>query len=197
MDGLDFWETKKKRRDANAYFKIYSKRKEIEDTKGNLKATGKRQALRGELTLKGALIRKYELYKVGNINKFMLERTLKRVLGETILKGINKELEFNKARLIEEYKKAGTKKIQETTLVNLQYIFDTDILDDILTAENLSIATRTASYHKKNVKELLKEIETKSEIKRTFTNNFKRLTKLLKKIVKIDVKMEKGAIKWQ
>lgn len=197
LDGLDFREPGKKRREANAYFKIYSKRKEIEDTKGAAKARGKRQALRGELTLKGAMLKKYDLHIVGNIQKLALERVLKMVLGEIILDGINKELEFDKAKLVAEYQAAGSKKIQEVTLMNLQYIFDIELLDSVITAENLGVATRTASYHKKNIKELLKVTETKSEIKRVFSKNFERLAKLLKKIVKVDVKVEKGAIKWQ
>lgn len=197
LDGLDFREAGKKRREANAYFKIYSKRKEIEDTKGAAKAKGKHQALRGELTLKGAMLKKYDLHIVGNIQKLALERVLKCVLGDLILDGINKELEFNTAKLVEEYRQAGSKKIQEVTLMNLQYIFDIELLDRVITAENLGVAPRTASYHKKNIKELLKVTETKSEIKRVFSKNFERLAKLLKKIVKVDVKVEKGAIKWQ
>lgn len=197
LDGLDFREAGKKRREANAYFKIYSKRKEIEDTKGAAKARGKRQALRGELTLKGTMLKKYDLHIVGNIQKLALERVLKMVLGEIILDGINKELEFDKAKLVAEYQAAGSKKIQEVTLMNLQYIFDIELLDSVITAENLGVATRTASYHKKNIKELLKVTETKSEIKRTFSKNFERLAKLLKKIVKVDVRVEKGAIKWR
>lgn len=197
LDGLDFRESGKKRRESNAYFKIYSKRKEIEDTKGAAKARGKRQALRGELTLKGAMLKKYDLHIVGNIQKLALERVLKMVLGEIILDGINKELEFDKAKLVAEYQAAGSKKIQEVTLMNLQYIFDIELLDSVITAENLGVATRTASYHKKNIKELLKVTETKSEIKRTFSKNFERLAKLLKKIVKVDVRVEKGAIKWR
>lgn len=197
LDGLDFREAGKKRREANAYFKIYSKRKEIEDTKGAAKAREKRQALRGELTLKGAMLKKYDLHIVGNIQKLALERVLKCVLGEIILDGINKELEFNKSKLLSEYKLAGSKKLQEVTLMNLQYIFDIDILDDVLTCENLNISRSTLGYHKKNIKELLKATETKSEIKRVFSKNFERLAKLLKKIVKVDVRVEKGAIKWR
>lgn len=197
LDGLDFREQGKKRREANAYFKIYSKRKEIEDTKGTLKARGRRTALRGELTLKGAMLEKYGLNLVGSIQKKPLERVLKVVLGQTIVEGINKELVFNKDKLIKEYQEAGTKKIQEVTLINSAYIFDIAILDNVLTCEVLGIGKRTVNYHKKNIKEMLKSLETKGEIKRTFTGNFDRLIKLLKKITKVNIKEKGGLIVWE
>lgn len=107
LDGLDFREKGKKRREASTYFKIYSKRKEEEDTGKNPK--GHATALRGELTLKGLSLRKWGLDSFAGINKENLEKTLKNTLAESLIPLINKELEKSLKVLKTELRKTELK----------------------------------------------------------------------------------------
>lgn len=201
LDGLDFRERGKKRREASSYFKIYSKRKEIEDTKGLGAAKGKATALRGELTLKGMSLRKWGLDKIPAINKDNLDRVLKATLAQTLILYLNKELEDNVNILKKSISKSKTKKIRETILMNEYFIFDIEILDVVLTPEILGVSNRMVQYHTKAILELLEANSKNGEVKKVYTKNFIRLKKLLKKITKAEIKINKDdkgvRLEWQ
>ena len=196
LDGLDFRERGKKRREATTYFKIYSKRKELEDTGKEVQGRG--TALRGELTLKGFQLKKWGLSTLEGINKKNLERVLKETLAETLIPLLNDEINDS----LDKIKKAikGTKNIKQNILMYDYLIFDIKLLDIILIPDVLGKSIRQCQYHKKAIIELLQENSIKGEVKKTYEKNFERLQKLLKKIVKADVKIDlKGEDKliWQ
>lgn len=188
LDGLDFRERGKKRREASAYFKIYSKRKEEEDTGKETK--GHAQALRGELTLKGVLLKKWGLASLSGINKENLERVLKETLAKTIISGINLELEDSLKHLKKLLEKEKTRKIRENILINEYHIFDIKMLDIVLSPEILGVSKRMCQMHKKSIIELLEKSSKTGEIKKEYNGNFERLKKLLKKIAKVDIKID-------
>lgn len=185
LDGLDFREKGKKRREASSYFKIYNKRKEEEDTGKSTK--GHITALRGELTLKGIVLRKWGLDSFAGVTKENLERVLKNLLAKQIIPGINNELALSFAVLTKELKKNGTKRIREFAAVNEYHIFDKKILDLVIIPENLGVQARQCRNIKKQVEEVLDILNQKAEVKKTYEGNFIRLKKLLKKIVKADI----------
>ncbi len=185
LDGLDFREKGKKRREASSYFKIYSKRKEEEDTGKSTK--GHVTALRGELTIKGVSLRKWGLDSFAGVTKENLERVLKNLLAEQIIPGINNELAHSYEVLTKELKKNGTKRIREFAAVNEYHIFDKKILDLVIIPENLGVQARQCRNIKKQVEEVLDILNQKAEVKKTYEGNFIRLKKLLKKIVKADI----------
>ena len=200
LDGLDFRDAGKKRREASSYFKIYSKRKEEEATGKNTK--GHAQALRGELTLKGAHLKKWGLDRFEGITRENLERVLKCTMAETIISGINAELEYSLKILTRELKKNGSRRIKEFAAVHEYHIFDIKILDLVIIPKNMGVQARQCRNLKKQVIEMLELLNEKAEIKKTYNLNFSRLKKLLKKIVKADVTVEldeeKGArLIWQ
>lgn len=188
LDGLDFRERGKKRREASSYFKIYNKRKEEEDTGKN--TAGHVTALRGELTLKGVQLKKWNLSTLAGINKQNLDRVLRDALAVPIIAGINEELNFSLNHLKKVFKKSGTKRIRENILINEFHIFDVSILDGVLTPEILGVSLRQCQKHKKQIIELLETNANGGEIKKTYSGNFERLKKLLKKIAKVDIKTE-------
>lgn len=188
LDGLDFRERGKKRREASAYFKIYSKRKEEEDTGKDTK--GHAQALRGELTLKGMFLKNWGLNRLSGVNKENLERVLKETLAKTIISGINSELADSVEHLKKLLEKEKTKKIRENILINEYHIFDIKILDIVLSPDVLGVSKRMCQLHKKNIVELLEKNSKTGEIKKEYGGNFERLKKLLKKIAKVDIKID-------
>lgn len=200
LDGLDFRERGKKRRESSNYFKIYSKRKEIEDTKGHSAALGKATALRGELTLKGHILSKYNLNRLAGIQKENLERVLQNTLAEMLIQQINKELEKNINTLTKEALK-GTSRLRERIQALEYFVFDIKLLDIVLIEENLKIKKRAIQYQKTSILEGLSLLEKNGEVKKTYSKNFERLSKLLKKIAKIDIKEVKEnkevRIEWQ
>lgn len=199
LDGLDFREQNKKRREANSYFKIYSKRKEEEQTGKQTK--GHTTALRGELTLKGAFLKRQGLEMAEGINRNNLDRILYNTLANVLAEGIEKELNFSITHLAKLLQENGTRKIRELLIINEHHIFDAKILDIILTPEILGVSDRQCRTYKKQVKETLQVIENSGEIKKVFTGNFERLTKLIKKVVKAEMTFnftEKGVVvKWE
>lgn len=199
LDGLDFREQNKKRREANSYFKIYSKRKEEEQTGKQTK--GHTTALRGELTLKGAFLKRQGLEMAEGINRNNLDRILYNTLANVLAEGIEKELSFSITHLAKLLQENGTRKIRELLIINEHHIFDAKILDIILTPEILGVSDRQCRTYKKQVKEILQVIENSGEIKKVFTGNFERLTKLIKKVVKAEMTFnftEKGVVvKWE
>lgn len=199
LDGLDFREQNKKRREANSYFKIYSKRKEEEQTGKQTK--GHTTALRGELTLKGAFLKRQGLEMAEGINRNNLDRILYNTLANVLAEGIEKELNFSITHLAKLLQENGTRKIRELLIINEHHIFDAKILDIILTPEILGVSDRQCRTYKKQVKETLQVIENSGEIKKVFTGNFERLTKLIRKVVKAEMSFnftEKGVVvKWE
>lgn len=199
LDGLDFREQNKKRREANSYFKIYSKTKEEEQTGKQTK--GHTTALRGELTLKGAFLKRQGLEMAEGINRNNLDRILYNTLANVLAEGIEKELNFSITHLAKLLQENGTRKIRELLIINEHHIFDAKILDIILTPENLGVSDRQCRTYKKQVKETLQVIENSGEIKKVFTGNFERLTKLIRKVVKAEMTFnftEKGVVvKWE
>jgi hypothetical protein len=198
LDGIDFRERKKASRDGTYYFKIYSKVKELEDTGQEKK--GKRQALRGELTLRPPHLKKLNLNHLAGINKENLSKALKKYVGVIIAEQIVKELNYD----ITELKKIvapGTKGLAERLMMKEYLIFDIRLLDVVMTENNMSIKKRAIQYQKKKVIEKLEELEKLGEIKKTYSKNFERLEKLLKKIAKVSIKIrlgEEGAeLEWQ
>lgn len=185
LDGLDFRERGKKRREASTYFKIYSKTKEEEAT--NKFTKGHTTALRGELTLKGIFLKNKGLNKLSGINKENLERVLRETLAKTIISGINQELKFSVEHLEKLLKKNKTKKIKENILMNEYHIFDIKMLDIVLVPENLEVTKRMCQKHKKAIIELLERNAKQGEIKKEYSGNFERLKKLVKKIAKVDI----------
>lgn len=188
LDGLDFRERGKKRREASSYFKIYSKRKELEDT--GKYADGKETALRGELTLKGQQLKRWGLSSLSGINKKNLDKVLRETLAEVIIPGINKELEFSIQKLKTVFTKEKTRRIRENILINDFHIFDVKILDIILIEEILGVSKRMCQMHKKTIIELLENNSKNAEVKKIYDGNFERLKKLLKKIIKVDVVLD-------
>ena len=199
LDGLDFREQGKRRREANTYFKIYSKRKEEERTGKDPR--GHATALRGELTLKGAFLKKHHFQMAAGITRENLDRILYNELAETLAEGIEKELNYSITHLATLLKNHSTNKIREILTINEHHIFDVKILDIILIPENIGVSERQCRTYKKQVKEILQEIENQGEIKKNFTGNFERLTKLLRKVAKMELSFEfteKGVvIKWE
>lgn len=199
LDGLDFREQSKRRREANTYFKIYSKRKEEEQTGKDPR--GHATALRGELTLKGAFLKKHHFQMAAGITRENLDRILYNELAETLAEGIEKELNYSIIHLATLLKNHNTNKIREILTINEHHIFDVKILDIILIPENIGVSERQCRTYKKQVKEILQEIEKQGEIKKNFTGNFERLTKLLRKVAKMELSFEfteKGVvIKWE
>lgn len=199
LDGLDFRERGKKRRESSTYFKIYSKRKELEDTGKDPK--GKATALRGELTLKGSLLKKYNLVTPNAITKANIEKVLKKNLCNLIMSGINEELNENLNTLKTICIKNKTKNLRQTILLHEYLIFDIELLNILVIPEVLGVQERMCRIHKAAIIELLKEAEKKSEIKKTYEGNFKKLKKLLKKIIKTDITVnltkEGVKIEWQ
>lgn len=197
LDGLDFREAGKKRREASSYFKIYSKRKEVEDTKGKMSARGLKTALRGELTLKGFMLKLYNLNTVNSINKKNLEAVLKRVLARHIIEGINEELKANLDKLKQVFAESKTRRIREQLLTHQHLIFDVEQLDYIFIPEILGVEKRQCQAHKKAGKQLLKTYSECGEIKKNYTDNYDKLKRLLKKIVKADIVVNEGVIEWE
>lgn len=198
LDGIDFREKGKKIRDSTSYFKIYSKRKEMEDT--GKEATKKRQALRGELTLRPPHLKTYNLNHLAGITKDNLSQALKKTIGAILTEQIIKELNFD----ISELKKIvsqGTKGLADTLALKEYLIFDVKLLDVVMTESNMSIKKRAIQYQKRKILERLESSEKLGEIKKTYSKNFERLEKLLKKIAKVSIKIrlgEEGAqIEWQ
>ena len=93
LDGVDFREKGKRPRDSKAYFKIYSKRKEMEDT--GKEGVKKRQALRGELTLRPPHLKTYNLNHLGGITKDNLASSLRKTIGAILTEQIVKELNYD------------------------------------------------------------------------------------------------------
>lgn len=199
LDGLDFREHNKKRREAKDYFKIYSKTKEEQRTGKN--TTGHVTALRGELTLKASLLKKFRLEYAAGINRENLDKILFNYLACTLAEGIETELNYSIKHLTSLLRNNKTNKIREILTINEHHVFDVKILDIILIPENLGVSDRQCRTYKKQVKEILQEIENQGEIKKSFVGNFERLTKLLKKIAKTELKFEfseKGVVvKWE
>ena len=198
LDGVDFREKGKRPRDSKAYFKIYSKRKEMEDT--GKEGVKKRQALRGELTLRPPHLKTYNLNHLGGITKDNLAAALRKTIGAILTEQIVKELNYD----ITELKKIvvpGTKGLAERLMMKEYLIFDIRLLDVVMTENNMSIKKRAIQYQKKKVIEKLEELEKLGEIKKTYSKNFERLEKLLKKIAKVSIKIrlgEEGAtLEWQ
>lgn len=199
LDGLDFREQGKKRREANTYFKIYSKRKEEEQTGKD--PTGHVTALRGELTLKASYLKKFKLEYAEAVNRENLDKVLFNSLACTLAEGIESELNYSIEHLTSLLKNSKTNKIREILTINEHHIFDTKILDIILISENLGVSDRQCRTYKRQVKEILQEIEKSGEIKKEFSGNFERLAKLLRKIAKTELLFEftsKGVkVKWE
>lgn len=199
LDGLDFREEGKKRREANTYFKIYSKRKEEEQTGKD--PSGHATALRGELTLKGMFLKNKGLTTVAGINRENLDKILYTTLADTLAEGIQQELNYSVRQLTSLLKETNTRKIREILTINEHHIFDVKLLDIILVPDILNVSDRQCRTYKKQIKEILKEIEVQGEIKKEFSGNFERLSKLLKKIAKMELSFEftkKGVVvKWQ
>ena len=199
LDGLDFREQGKKRREANTYFKIYSKRKEEEQTGKD--PSGHVTALRGELTLKASYLKKFKLEYAEAVNRENLDKVLFNSLACTLAEGIESELNYSIEHLTSLLKSSKTNKIREILTINEHHVFDTKILDIILIPENIGVSERQCRTYKRQVKEILQEIEKQGEIKKNFTGNFERLTKLLRKIAKMELLFEftdKGVkIKWE
>ena len=189
LDGIDFREKKKSSRDGSYYFKIYSKVKEMEDTGQDKR--GKRQALRGELTLRPPHLKKLNLNHLGGITKSNLSAALKKYVGVIITDHIVKELDYN----IAELKKIvclGTKGLSEKLVMKEYLIFDIKMLDVVMTEKNMKIKKRAIQYQKKKILEKLESLEKLGEIKKTYSKNFERLEKLLKKIAKADIRLNLG-----
>lgn len=199
LDGLDFREQGKKRREANTYFKIYSKRKEEEQTGKD--PSGHIAALRGELTLKASYLKKFRLEYAEAVNRENLDKVLFNSLACTLAEGIESELNYSIEHLTSLLKSSKTNKIREILTINEHHIFDAKILDIILIPENLGVSERQCRTYKRQVKEILQEIEKQGEIKKEFSGNFERLTKLLRKIAKTELLFEftdKGVkVKWE
>lgn len=198
LDGIDFREKGIKPRESKAYFKIYSKRKEMEDT--GKEVAKKRQALRGELTLRPPHLKTYNLNHLAGITKENLSQALKKTIGAILTEQIIKELNFD----ISELKKIvsqGTKGLADTLALKEYLIFDVKLLDVVMTESNMSIKKRAIQYQKRKILERLESSEKLGEIKKTYSKNFERLEKLLKKIAKVSIKIrlgEEGArIEWQ
>lgn len=198
LDGVDFKERGKKSRETTSYFKIYSKRKEMEDT--GKEVAKKRQALRGELTLRPPHLKTYNLNHLGGITKDNLAAALRKTIGAILTEQIVKELNYD----ITELKKIvapGTKGLAERLMMKEYLIFDIRLLDVVMTENNMSIKKRAIQYQKKKVIEKLEELEKLGEIKKSYSKNFERLEKLLKKIAKVSIKIrlgEEGAeLEWQ
>lgn len=189
LDGIDFREKGKRPRDSKAYFKIYSKRKEMEDT--GKEVAKKRQALRGELTLRPPHLKTYNLNHLGGITKENLASALRKTIGAILTEQIVKELNYD----IKELKKIvapGTKGLAERLTIKEYLIFDTRLLDITVTESVLKTTKRTAQRQKKKVIEKLEELEKLGEIKKSYSKNFERLEKLLKKIAKVSIKIRLG-----
>lgn len=199
LDGLDFREQGKKRREASSYFKIYSKFKEEQQT--GKSTAGHIAALRGELTLKGRELKKHHLGLVAGINREYLNKILFDSLAVPLAGELEKELNYSIKHLSSLLQENKTKKIREILTINEHHIFDVKVLDIILTPENIGVSERQCRTYKKQIREILKEIETQGEIKKVFTGNFERLEKLVKKIAKAEliIIFENGgvSITWQ
>lgn len=189
LDGIDFREKGKRPRDSKAYFKIYSKRKEMEDT--GKEVTKKRQALRGELTLRPPHLKNYNLNHLGGITKDNLASALRKTIGAILTEQIVKELNYDIAEL-KKIVAPGTKGLAERLMMKEYLIFDTRLLDITVTDKLLGATQRTARRQKKKVVEKLEELEKLGEIKKSYSKNFERLEKLLKKIAKVSIKIRLG-----
>lgn len=189
LDGIDFREKGKRPRDSKAYFKIYSKRKEMEDT--GKEVTKKRQALRGELTLRPPHLKTYNLNHLGGITKDNLAAALRKTIGAILTEQIVKELNFDIMELKKIISK-GTKGLAETLILKEYLIFDIKLLDVVMTENNMLIKKRAIQYQKKKIIERLESSEKLGEIKKSYSKNFERLEKLLKKIAKVSIKIRLG-----
>lgn len=185
LDGLDFRERGKKRREASSYFKIYSKRKEEEAT--GKSTAGHVTALRGELTLKGTFLKNQGLSKLSGITKENLERVLRNTLAETIITGVNAEIRLSLEHLRKIFTKDKTKRVRENILINEFHIFDEKLIDIVLIPEIMGVGERQCRNLKKQVLEVLEKSSRNGEIKKSYSDNFKRLKKLLKKVAKVDI----------
>ena len=198
LDGIDFREKGKRPRDSKAYFKIYSKRKEMEDSRKEVK--GKHQALRGELTLRPPHLKTYNLNHLGGIVKENLAAALRKTIGAILTEQIVKELNSDIAEL-KKIIAPGTKGLTERLIMKGYLVFDVKLLDITVTENVLGAAKRTAQRQKKKAIEKLESLEKLGEIKKTYSKNFGRLEKLLKKIAKVDIRFKLGAegvqIEWQ
>ena len=164
LDGLDFREHGKRRREANTYFKIYSKRKEEVQTGKN--PEGHVTALRGELTLKNTYLKKYHLGYAEGINRENLENILFNYLAKDLATGIEEELNYSINYLSELLFNNKTNKIREILTINEHHIFDVKILDTILIPDIIGVSERQCRTYKKQIKEILQEIENTGEIKK-------------------------------
>lgn len=136
LDGVDFREKGKRPRDSKAYFKIYSKRKEMEDT--GKEGVKKRQALRGELTLRPPHLKTYNLNHLGGITKDNLASSLRKTIGAILTEQIVKELNYDIAEL-KKIVAPGTKGLAERLMMKEYLIFDIRLLDVVMTENNMSI----------------------------------------------------------
>lgn len=192
IDGLDFKEQGKRGREGNSYLKFYSKRKERE-SRG--KSSKHKEAIRGELTLKASYLRKYGIYNPCDIVKPKVENCLREFLCNALIEGLTRELEFIIKTLDSHV--VTTKTLKGNLLMLHGFLFDTCMLELVITSEKLGIKERQIRHHKRVIKEALELYEKSSDSKRTYSGNFKRLKQLLHRTVKIDLDFifEKGGIR--
>lgn len=196
LDGIDFRERGKKRRESNTYFKIYNKRKEQQATNKETKG----MMWRGELTLKGRALKYHKLNTLESITSDNLSKVLNSTIGQTLKTLIQQQLTQDIKDLKEDATKCGTKKIRERILMNSHKLFDVSILDVLVVPKIIGVKERMCREHKKNIKELLNKQQQQGEIKQDFTGNIAKLKKLLKEIAKIELEIEiteEGANVWE
>lgn len=196
IQGISFNDQHKKIRESQTYFKIYSKKKERLDI-GKYDPVQK-QALRGELTLKEAQLKRLGLAAVAGVNKKMLDDITRKVLSKNLLEGLQEKFDKD----ISELKVLAADTKHKERLLDKEYlIFDTEMLNCVITPATTNTSKRNCQYMKKYIIERLEEIESSREIKKVYKNNFKRLERILNKIFKVSVKFsitEKGVkIEWQ
>ena len=189
IQGFSLFEEGRGKKEQKTYFKIYNKFKERLETGKN--TTGRTQAVRAELTVKKANLKKLGITSIHAVNKKTLDEVIKKVLGSKIKKDLETVIKKDLAKLIEI---VNEKPFNRQDFLKYEYlIFDIEFLKYIFSPE-ISGMTKTPSfYHKKLVLEQLNDLEKKGEIVKKYSSNIKDLEKILDKLFKTKAKIKATA----
>ncbi len=189
IQGFSLFEEGRGKKEHKTYFKIYNKFKEGLETGKD--TTGKTQAVRAELTLKQAQLKKLRIGSVHAVNKKTLDEITKKVLGSKIKKDLETVIKKDLEKLIEI---VNDKPFSQQDFLKYEYlIFDTEFLKYLFSPEISGMPRATGFYHKKLILEQLNDLEKKGEIVKKYSRNIKDLEKILDKLFKTKVKIKATA----
>lgn len=196
IQGFSIFEEGRGKKEQKTYFKIYNKFKERLETGKEI--TGRTQAVRAELTLRQAQLKKMGIDSIEAVNRKTLDMIIKNFLGVKIIKDLEAVIKSDFKKLI---KIINERPFDRQDFLKYEYlIFDIEFLKYLFSPKISGMPDSTGRYHKKIIIEQLEELEKKGEIKKKYSGNIKDLEKILDKLFKVKAKITATAkgidIKW-